>query len=135
MEKKVILAIEDDPEVCTLYKFLLEREGYIFHEARSGKEALAILGLEVPDNGGGAALVPVRPDLIVLDVMLPEIDGYSLLTRIQQEPALKDVPVIVVTAKSRMSDLFKTNTSVKGFFSKPFNPKVLREKIKELTGE
>jgi CheY-like chemotaxis protein len=134
MEKKTILVVEDDLEVCTLYKFLLEREGYVIREAHTGREALIQLGLEAPMENDGAPVLPIVPGLIVLDIMLPEIDGYTILSRLLQNDALKTVPVVVITAKSRMSDLFTSSSNVRGFFSKPFNPKAVREKIKEIIG-
>jgi CheY-like chemotaxis protein len=67
-------------------------------------------------------------------VMLPEVDGYTILSKIGQIESFKNTPVIVITAKSRMSDLFVSNPNVKGFFSKPFDPKAIRAKVKELIG-
>jgi CheY-like chemotaxis protein len=134
MERKTILAIEDDLEICTLYKFLMEKEGYFVKEAHSGREALVALGLEDVPRGGDSHLVNLVPDLILLDIMLPEIDGYTVLSKILQNDALKEIPVIVVTAKSRMSDLFSSSPNVKAFFSKPFEPKLIRAKIKEILG-
>ena len=134
MEKKMILVVEDDLEVCTLYKFLLEREGYVIREAHTGREALIQLGLEAATENDGAPILPIVPNLIILDIMLPEIDGYTILSRLLQNDILKMIPVVVITAKSRMSDLFMASSNVKSFFSKPFNPKSVREKIKEIIG-
>jgi len=132
MEKKTILIIEDDLEVCNLYKFLLEKENYIVHEVHTGREALITLGLEVPTHNESAPLLPLVPDIILLDIMLPEVDGFTILSRLLQDEQLKRIPVIVITAKSQMSDLFVSSSNVKHFFSKPFDPKLLREKIRQI---
>ncbi|OGS22640.1 MAG: hypothetical protein A2252_03410 [Elusimicrobia bacterium RIFOXYA2_FULL_39_19] len=128
MINKTILIIEDDKEVQTLLRFILEKEGYNIIQVENGREALEILGIE---KTGKDVIIP---DIVLLDIMLPEVDGYTILKKMELVPALFDLPVVVVTAKPLMSDLFLMSRNVKHFFSKPFNTKMLRDKIKELIG-
>jgi len=79
-----ILAIEDDPDLSYLYESFLEAEGHQVVAARNGAEALA--GLER------------RPDLVLLDLMLPDTDGYTILRHMRATPALRRTPVIVISA-------------------------------------
>ena len=134
MSVKTILIVEDDKEVQTLMKFVLEREGYYTRHVDTGTEALEILGIEHSGPTGKFGLTPLVPDLMLLDIMLPGVDGYTILSKISTRPELANLPVIVVTAKPMMSDLFMMSKNVKHFFAKPFNTKLLREKVKEIIG-
>jgi CheY-like chemotaxis protein len=87
-------------------------------------EALDRLGLQ-PENPDR-----VLPDLIVLDIMMPVMDGYQLNMRLQTEPRAKDIPILVLTAKGqKMRDLFEMAPNVAAYVQKPFDPKTLRELI------
>ncbi len=79
-----ILAVEDDPEIAHLYRSVLAEEGYDVLVACDAREALRLLA--------------AHPDVVLLDLMLPDTDGYSVLRRIRERPDLKGVPVIVVSA-------------------------------------
>ncbi len=131
--QKSILIIEDNMEVKSLLKLLVQKEGYITYEAENGRKALVYLGLEKPILEEEKKL-PVLPDLILLDIMLPEIDGYTFITRLQSDTETSKIPIIIVTAKYAVADLFLANPSVKYFFTKPFDIRLLREKIKEILG-
>ncbi|MBU0951816.1 MAG: response regulator [Elusimicrobia bacterium] len=134
MSVKTVLIVEDDKEVQTLIRFVLERDGYYIKHADTGGEALELLGIEHIGPTGKFGLTPIIPDLILLDIMLPEVDGYTILSKMAQKPELCNIPVIVVTAKPMMLDLFMMSKNVKHFFAKPFNTKLLREKVKEIVG-
>ena len=120
----VIMVVDDEPDIVTLLRFALEKEGYSVTEAGNGQIALERLGLE-----------PVKPelslpDLIVLDIMMPVMDGYQLNMRLQTEPRGKDIPILVLTAKGqKMRDLFEMAPNVAAYVQKPFDPKMLRELI------
>lgn len=120
----VIMVVDDEPDIVTLLRFALEKEGYEVTEAGNGQVALELLGLE-----------PVKaesllPDLIVLDIMMPVMDGYQLNMRLQTEPRAKDIPILVLTAKGqKMRDLFEMAPNVAAYVQKPFDPKMLRELI------
>lgn len=120
----VILVVDDEPDIVTLLRFALEKEGYQVGEAGNGQIALERLGIE-PSR----AELPL-PDLIVLDIMMPVMDGYQLNMRLQSEPRAKDIPILVLTAKGqKMRDLFEMAPNVAAYVQKPFDPKMLRELI------
>jgi len=120
----VIMVVDDEPDIVTLLRFALEADGHKVVDAGNGQIALERLGLE-----------PVKPelplpDLIVLDIMMPVMDGYQLNMRLQTESRAKDIPILVLTAKGqKMRDLFEMAPNVAAYVQKPFDPKMLRELI------
>jgi CheY-like chemotaxis protein len=98
---------------------MLEKDGHEVIPATSGKEALE-------------KALSSRPNLIILDIMMPEMDGYTVNTHLQENDKTKSIPVIILTAKGQMRDLFALGTNVVAFIEKPFDPKGLRDKIREL---
>ncbi|OIO72909.1 MAG: hypothetical protein AUJ85_09090 [Elusimicrobia bacterium CG1_02_37_114] len=131
MDKKTILIIEDDIEVRRLLKFLLEKDNYSVVEIGDGQEACERLGLAKP-AAESPGLQVIEPSLILLDIVLPNVDGYSILSKLLQYENTRNIPVIVVSVKSQMADLLLSNANVKHFFPKPFDPKILRTKIREI---
>ena len=113
-----ILVVDDEKDVVELLKFLLEKDGYVVATAHNGREALESTGKNVPD-------------LILLDVMMPEMDGYTVQTRLLDNPATREIPIIILTAKGQLRDVFAMSPNVKAYIEKPFDPKTLRNKIKE----
>ncbi|MDE2142301.1 MAG: response regulator [Elusimicrobia bacterium] len=119
-----ILVVDDEPEIVTLLSFVLEADGHTVASAGHGVEALERLGVD-----------PVKPelplpDLIVLDIMMPVMDGYQLNMRLQTEARTKNIPILVLTAKGqKMRDLFEMAPNVAAYVQKPFDPKMLRELI------
>src|SRR3989338_1841917 len=93
MNKK-ILVIDDEPEMTELLKSRLESQSYEIITAHDGEEGLEKARYE-------------KPDLIILDVLMPKMDGYTFVRELKVEEATKGIPVIVLTAKRRMQDLFK----------------------------
>lgn len=119
-----ILVVDDEPEIVTLLRFILEQDGHAVASAGHGLEALDRLGVS-PEDPNRAL-----PDLIVLDIMMPVMDGYQLNMRLQNEPRAKDIPILVLTAKGqKMRDLFEMAPNVAAYVQKPFDPKTLRELI------
>lgn len=115
-----ILVVDDEPDVLLLCRVNLEFEGHEVLEASDGARALALAAEE-------------RPDLIVLDVMLPEQDGFSVLRSLQARRETRDIPVIFLTAKAQEDD------QIKGFLAgaadylvKPFSPLALNEAVRRL---
>ncbi|OIO12449.1 MAG: hypothetical protein AUJ52_00155 [Elusimicrobia bacterium CG1_02_63_36] len=119
-----ILIVDDEPEIVTLLRFILEKEGHTITEAGNGVIALEQLGVDPPAND------KERPDLIVLDIMMPVMDGYALNNRLQKEEKTMTIPILVLTAKGqKMRDLFEMAPNVAAYVQKPFDPKMLRELI------
>ncbi|MDX6769705.1 MAG: response regulator [Elusimicrobiota bacterium] len=123
-----ILVVDDERDVVLLIKFMLEKDGHAVLSAHDGAEALARMGIEPRDE-----TVP-PPDLAILDVMMPVLDGWAVCTRMREDPRTAAVPVIVLTAKGEMKDLFNSATSVAAHLEKPFDPKALRELVAGMTG-
>jgi DNA-binding response OmpR family regulator len=73
-----------------------------------------------------------KPEFVILDIMMPEMDGYTVNTRLQEKDETSSIPVIILTAKGQMRDLFALGSNVVAFMEKPFDPKGLRDKIREL---
>jgi CheY-like chemotaxis protein len=120
----VILVVDDEPDIVVLLKAVLEKDGYAVHDASNGQVALERLGLDPVKTDA------LKPDLIVLDIMMPVMDGYQLNMRLQTEPRAKDIPILVLTAKGqKMRDLFEMAPNVAAYVQKPFDPKMLRELI------
>jgi len=119
-----ILVVDDEPEIVTLLRFVLEKDGYKILEASNGQVALERLGVQPPEPAA------VLPDLIILDIMMPVMDGYTLNSRLQKEPKTQGIPILVLTAKGqKMRDLFEMAPNVAAYVQKPFDPKMLRELI------
>lgn len=113
-----ILVVDDERDVVELLKFLLEKDGYTVVTAYNGREALTVTNQN-------------QPDLILLDVMMPEMDGYTVQTQLLDNPKTKDIPIIILTAKGQLRDVFAMSANVKAYIEKPFDPKTLRSKIQE----
>jgi len=101
-----------------LLKFLLEKDGYQVATAYNGREALD-------------AAKSAPPDLILLDVMMPEMDGYTVQTQLLDNPKTRAIPIIILTAKGQLRDVFALSANVRAYIEKPFDPKTLRLKIQE----
>ncbi|MFA6092308.1 MAG: response regulator [Elusimicrobiota bacterium] len=121
MPKKV-LVIDDEPEMLNLIRFTLEQGGYEVVTCDNGRHAWN-------------AILQNKPDMLVLDVMLPGIDGYSLQIKISQDDLTKSIPIIVLTALEPSKTLFKKFPQVAGFMTKPFNTDELLAKVVETIGK
>jgi len=119
-----IMVVDDEPEIVTLLSFVLEADGHAVSSACHGVDALEKLGVEPAKPE-----LPV-PELIVLDIMMPVMDGYELNQRLQTNPRTAGIPILVLTAKGqKMRDLFEMAPNVAAYVQKPFDPKMLRELI------
>jgi CheY-like chemotaxis protein len=123
-----ILVVDDERDVATMLKFMLEKDGHVVETAHDGRAALDALGLETPD--GERPL----PDLVILDVMMPELDGPAVCARMFEDPRTKPVPVLMLTAKGAMRELHALTPNVAAHIDKPFDPRALRELISEMMG-
>jgi two-component system, OmpR family, alkaline phosphatase synthesis response regulator PhoP len=116
-----IMIVDDERDVVTLLKFLLEKDGHQIAAAYNGAEALEMLGVDPPKAG----VTP--PDVIILDVMMPIMDGYTVSAKLATHEVMKTVPLVILSAKGEMRDLFQLSTNVATYVEKPFDPKTLRD--------
>ena len=118
--RKVLLA-EDDEDIQKVARISLQfRGGWEVSLAMNGEECLALAAKE-------------RPDLILLDCMMPKLDGYETCRQLKQDPALRDIPVIFLTARSQDSEVKKgLLLGALGYLVKPFNPMTLAAEIQEI---
>lgn len=117
---KKILAVDDEKHIVRLVQVNLERAGYEVVTAHDGKEALQKVEEE-------------NPDLVVLDVMMPYMDGFEVLQNLRRNPSTRDIPVIMLTAKAQDADVFKGwQSGVDCYLTKPFNPMELLSFVKRI---
>jgi two-component system cell cycle response regulator DivK len=115
--KHTILLIEDNEQNLDLATFLLEKKGWQVVPARSGPE-----GIEIAAR--------LRPDLVVLDIQLPGMDGYAVAQELRRNAALKDVPIVAVTSYAMIGDREKgLEAGCTGYIEKPINPDTFAEEI------
>ncbi len=120
-----ILVVDDSPDVVLLAKSVLESAGHKVSTSPDGRQALKFLGIEPPD----ASVVP--PDVVLLDIMMPGIDGLTVGTMIQSDPRTSGVPVIVITAAPHLSNLYESLIKIERLVPKPFKPAELLGAIDE----
>ena len=117
MSKKHILIVDDEAALRQVLEDRLLDEGFIVTKAVNGKEGLS-LALEK------------RPDLILLDIMMPELNGYQVCKKIKEDDSLKNIPVVMLTAKAQESDKFwGLETGADDYITKPFEFKSLLKTI------
>src|SRR5215510_2150814 len=117
---KKVLIVEDEKDILQLVKMYLEKEGFRTVTAASGAEALGQVRSE-------------RPDLVVLDLMLPEIDGLEVCKRLRVAPQTALLPIIMLTAKSEESDtVVGLELGADDYVGKPFSPRALVARVKAL---
>ena len=110
---KTILVVDDERHIVRLVQVNLERAGYEVTTAYDGVEALEAVNVELPD-------------MIILDVMMPRMDGFEALKKLRADDKTKDIPVIMLTAKAQDADIFKGwSSGVDSYLTKPFNPREL----------
>ena len=117
-----VLLVEDEEQLRRVMKDLLEREGYIVSEARDGVQALD----EVDRHA---------PDIIVLDLNLPGLDGYSVLQQLRSRPATRGIPVMVLTAKGDEDNEVRVfDLGADDFITKPFRARALSARLEAVLG-
>jgi DNA-binding response OmpR family regulator len=120
-ETKRVVCIEDEPEMIDLVRLILGRKGYEVIGANGGIEGLDAVRRE-------------HPDIILLDLMMPDMDGWEVYQQIKADPDLKQIPVVVVTAKAQSIDkvLGLHIAKVDDYITKPFGPQELLESIEKI---
>jgi CheY-like chemotaxis protein len=123
MSQKHILLIDDEKHISTVVKTcLVTLGGWVVLTADSGKEGLLKARQE-------------QPDAILLDIMMPDMNGITLLQELRKEPKTQNIPVLLLTAKAQMSDRDEyTHLDIAGVITKPFEPLKLAEQIAEVLG-
>jgi two-component system phosphate regulon response regulator PhoB len=120
MAKPTILVVEDEAPLLTLLRYNLEKQGFRVEEATDGQEAL----LRVAEN---------KPDLVLLDWMLPSLSGIEVCRQIRRRPATRDLPVIMVTARTEDQDAVRAlDIGADDYITKPFAVEALLARIRAL---
>ncbi|MHC4127500.1 MAG: response regulator transcription factor [Planctomycetota bacterium] len=120
MTNAFILIVEDEPEIADLIRYHVQREGARAVVARTGRLALE-------------AVERRKPDLVVLDLMLPDLDGLEVCRRLRRQPETKSLPILIVSAKGEESDIVAgLELGADDYVTKPFSPKVLMARIGNL---
>jgi two-component system response regulator VicR len=121
-EKRVV-CIEDEPEMIDLVRLILGRKGFHVIGANGGIEGLETVKQE-------------QPDLVLLDLMMPDMDGWEVYQQMKADDTLRDIPVVVVTAKAQSIDkvLGLHIAKVDDYITKPFGPQELLESVEKIIG-
>jgi two-component system response regulator VicR len=122
--KKTVVCIEDEPEMIDLVKLILGRKGFELVGAVGGREGLDTVR-------------KLKPDLVLLDLMMPDMDGWEVYQQMKADDELKTIPVIVVTAKAQSIDkvLGLHIAKVDDYVTKPFGPQELLQSVNKVLGE
>ncbi len=120
--KKRILIVEDELPILQLLTMVLAKEGYEVHACQTGRDAIT-------------RMKELRPHLVILDVMLPGIDGRTVASIMEQDDELSGIPIIVTSALVESEHMFQPFPQVKAFCAKPFVLKDLVVKVKQCLGD
>ncbi|PWG63558.1 response regulator transcription factor [Sediminicurvatus halobius] len=118
-----VLIVDDEPNIVLSLEFLLSRSGFSVATANDGEGALA-------------AAREQRPDVVLLDIMLPGMDGYELCQALREQPGLESVPILMLTARGREVDREKgLSLGADDYIVKPFSTREVVERVRRLAGE
>lgn len=121
--KKTVMVVDDNPDIITIVSTILQAQGYTVVSASSGSQVFKLLQ-------------EIKPDLVILDIMLPEIDGLQVLTHLKQSPETSSIPVILLTVKGRYVDMVEGYKLGGDYYiTKPFTPRQLLNGIRLVLGE
>lgn len=116
------LLIEDNEDVAYLVRFLMMREGYFVNTVTNGREAEEFIAKMTP------------PDIVVMDLMLPYVNGFELITQIRESKLWRDVPIVVLSGKVNEQDIVRAfELGANDYVTKPYKPQELAARIKGLT--
>ena len=117
---KKILVVDDDPYILMSLEFLMKKNGFEVMVARNGTEALDIVQKQVPD-------------IVLLDIMMPDVDGYAICKHIKSSKKLKEAKVVFMSAKSKETDIRKGyDLGASLYVTKPFSTRQLLKQVQEL---
>jgi DNA-binding response OmpR family regulator len=114
----LVLVVEDDVHVAELIQICLREDGYLFRRVSTGDAAVAVARRE-------------RPALVIMDIMMQGMDGYTAASILAADEATREVPVIVMTAKKELRDVFGMASNIVDFIEKPFDPEDLRARVRD----
>ena len=122
--KADILCIDDEADMVELVQLVMQKEEMTVQGALSGHEGLAMMRKS-------------PPQVVLLDIMMPDMDGWEVYRRIRADAALKDIPVIIVTVRTnRLEEIIaRLRVGVDGYITKPFSPSQMRETVKKVLSE
>ena len=119
---KVLIA-DDEPNIVTSLEFLMTRSGYEVRVARTGEEALALVA-------------SFAPDLVLLDVMMPQRSGYEVCQKMRERPEWRHIKIVILSAKGREAEVSKgLSLGADAYVTKPFSNRELIARVGELLGE
>ncbi|MFM8468391.1 MAG: response regulator transcription factor [Limisphaerales bacterium] len=117
-----ILLAEDEPQTAQLIEFKLKQAGFKVVHATDGEKALALVG-------------PTQPALVLLDGLMPVMDGFEVLRRLKEEPRTRPIPVIMLTARARDKDVVTgLELGAADYMVKPFSPSELVARVRKVLG-
>jgi two-component system phosphate regulon response regulator PhoB len=120
MTKEKILIVDDELDILELVSFRLRQEGYQVCCAATGEDALQLMHSELPD-------------LIVLDLMLPGMDGLQMTSRLKHDPLFKNIPIVMLTAKNGEADIVTgLELGADDYITKPFSPRILIARVRAI---
>lgn len=120
-KKLRVLVVDDEPSILMPLEFLMRKSGFQVFIARNGTEAIESIDKELPE-------------VVVLDIMMPDVDGYEVCRHIRRSEEMKDAKVIFLSAKTKDTDIRKGyEAGADLYIPKPFSTRFLMERIKELT--
>jgi DNA-binding response OmpR family regulator len=122
-EQRIVVYIEDEPELIDLLRLIFKNEGIVIKAALKGEEGLALVR-------------ELKPDLVLLDLMLPDMEGWDIFWKMQQDAELADIPVIVITVRTEglVEGVWPQVQDLAGYLVKPFTVQELREAVSRTLG-
>ena len=120
-QQRLIVCVEDEPEMIDLFELILNRRGFDVIGAKGGQEGLSLI-------------LEKKPDVVLLDLMMPDMDGWEVYQQLKANEATKHIPVIIVTAKAQQIDkvLGLHIAKVNDYISKPFSPQDLIRSLEKV---
>lgn len=120
---KKILVVDDDPYILMSLEFLMKKGGFEVIIARNGTEALELIHDQ-------------KPALVLLDIMMPDVDGYSICQQIKAQPELREIIVVFLSAKTKETDIQKgLSLGAARYITKPFSTRNLMNQVNELLSD
>ena len=122
-QPKRILIVDDEPNIIVSLEFLMQQAGYQVHVARTGEEAVEKIG-------------QIVPDLVLLDVMLPDLDGFEICQWVREHPEWNSIRIVMLTAKGRDVDVAKgLAVGADAYITKPFSTRKLVAEVERILAE